>query len=41
MKKKKKKRNKEEWNEIILEVLAWIFLMLVLLFVKEFLMIKK
>lgn len=35
-----KKRNKQEWNEIILEVCAWIFLMIVIVFIKEFLIIE-
>lgn len=34
-----KKRNKEEWDEIILEVCAWIFLMILIVFIKEFLII--
>ncbi len=36
----KRKKSKEEWNEIILEVCAWIFLMIVIVFIKEFLIIQ-
>jgi ABC-type phosphate transport system permease subunit len=37
---KMKKRNKEKWNEIILEVCAWIFLIILIVFIKEFLIIE-
>ena len=37
----KRKKNKEEWDEIILEVCPWIFLMIVIVFIKEFLIIQK
>ena len=37
----KRNRNKEEWNEIILEVCAWMFLMVVIVLIKEFLIIQK